>query len=57
MCFHTHGQLVEVYFEAIVAEKGKKFIWLEQSAHTFHPDNTGEIEILLNYELKFAMET
>ncbi|WP_175989154.1 alpha/beta fold hydrolase [Bacillus sp. Marseille-Q1617] len=44
---HVFGSLVEEYVESLIAEKGKKMIQLEKSAHLFHPDDCRKIEQLL----------
>lgn len=44
---HVHGSLVEQYVDKLEAERGKRMIWLDKSAHVFHPDDTKRIEQLL----------
>lgn len=44
---HVHGSLVERYFDKLVAERGKRMVWLDRSSHVFHPDDTKQIEQLL----------
>jgi hypothetical protein len=48
----VHGKLLKAYFALVEAEKGKQLIWLEKSAHAFHPDDTKMIETYLIDELK-----
>lgn len=47
---HVFGSLLEEYFESLNAEKGKRLIHLENSAHLFHPLDTRKIEQLLIHE-------
>lgn len=54
--FHVNGALVEKYVGMLKAEKGKKLIWAEKSAHAFHPDDTKTIEQYLIDEKKHAGE-
>lgn len=53
---HVHGQLVKDYFEILESNQGKQLIWLEKSAHAFHPDDTKMIEKYLIEELKHIDE-
>ncbi|MFC0472400.1 alpha/beta fold hydrolase [Halalkalibacter kiskunsagensis] len=41
---HVDGKLVEQYFQMIHAKKGKQLIWMDKSAHIFHPEDTMLIE-------------
>ena len=50
--FHVHGSLVEEYFHALHASRGKNFVWAEKSAHLFHPEDTRMIEQYLIQELR-----
>ncbi|RDU35709.1 alpha/beta hydrolase [Neobacillus piezotolerans] len=52
--FHVNGALVEQYAGMLKAEKGKRLIWAEKSAHAFHPDDTKIIERYLIDEKKHA---
>lgn len=47
---HVHGSLLEDYYGGVAAHRGKKLIWMEKSAHLFHPDDTKRIEELLIQE-------
>jgi pimeloyl-ACP methyl ester carboxylesterase len=49
---HVFGELVEAYFNLLQAEQGKRFVWLDQSSHIFHPEDTKSIEQLIIEELK-----
>lgn len=49
---HVFGNLVQDYVEGLDAEQGKQMIWLDQSGHAFHPDDTKKIEQLLIDEQK-----
>ncbi len=49
--FHVNGSLVESYFNQMDAPKGKRMIWVEKSAHAFHPSDTKRIEQHLIEEL------
>jgi pimeloyl-ACP methyl ester carboxylesterase len=51
--FHVHGSLVEDYFNFLQASSGKTFIWVEKSAHLFHPEDTRMIEQYFINELKY----
>ncbi|MEH7235062.1 alpha/beta hydrolase [Bacillus sp. JJ1562] len=50
--FHVNGSLVEEFVNRLEAPKGKRMIWLEKSAHAFHPDDTKLIEEHLIKELR-----
>lgn len=49
---HVFGSLVEEYFDGLEADHGKQMVWLEQSGHAFHPDDTKKIEQLLIEEIR-----
>ncbi|MGR3764017.1 alpha/beta fold hydrolase [Rossellomorea sp. NS-SX7] len=49
---HVFGSLVEEYVDFLHAEKEKKLIFLDHSAHLFHPIDTRKIEQLLIEEKK-----
>ncbi|MFS0862897.1 alpha/beta fold hydrolase [Fredinandcohnia sp. 179-A 10B2 NHS] len=50
--FHVNGRLVETYYNKLKADKGKRLIWSEKSAHVFHPEDTKQIEQHLIEELQ-----
>ncbi|MFS0820514.1 alpha/beta fold hydrolase [Bacillus sp. 1P02SD] len=55
--FHVNGSLVEEFVNRLDAPKGKRIVWLEKSAHAFHPDDTrlneqNLIEELQHLEMK-----
>ncbi|MBB6452056.1 pimeloyl-ACP methyl ester carboxylesterase [Salirhabdus euzebyi] len=50
---HVHGRLVEDFFQRLDSKRGKKLIWMEKSAHLFHPDDTKLIEQVLIKEKKY----
>ncbi|RHW42025.1 alpha/beta hydrolase [Neobacillus notoginsengisoli] len=50
--FHVNGKVVENYVGQLKAERGKRLIWAEKSAHAFHPDDTKLIEQYLIDEKK-----
>lgn len=41
---HVHAHFVEDYLSTLKTNHDKSFIWMEQSAHLFHPDDTALIE-------------
>ncbi|MBU9714475.1 alpha/beta hydrolase [Bacillus tamaricis] len=49
---HVHIPLIEDYYEKIQAPKGKRLVFIEKSAHAFHPDDTKIVEKLLIEERK-----
>ena len=48
---HVHAHLAEDYLSTLKTNHDKNFIWMEKSAHLFHPDDTGLIEQQLINEL------
>ncbi|WP_407269800.1 hypothetical protein [Radiobacillus sp. PE A8.2] len=44
--YHVHGNLVQQFVDQLVT-KDKRFIWVDQSAHLFHPQDTKLIEQIL----------
>ncbi|MDR4888021.1 alpha/beta hydrolase [Fredinandcohnia sp. QZ13] len=38
--FHVNGSLVEEFVNRLHAPKGKRIVWVEKSAHAFHPEDT-----------------
>lgn len=44
---HVHGELLVGYYEGLVAKRGKRMIWMDRSAHVFHPEDTSLIEQVL----------
>lgn len=51
---HIHGDLVEDYIKVLVAKKSKRLIWVEKSAHLFHPDDAKIIEQNLIDQVKYV---
>ncbi|ARK30595.1 alpha/beta fold hydrolase [Halalkalibacter krulwichiae] len=52
--FHVSSKLVETFYNEIDARMGKRFLWMDKSAHIFHPDDTKKIESVLIEELKYV---
>ncbi|MFT4415924.1 alpha/beta fold hydrolase [Fredinandcohnia humi] len=52
--FHVNGSLVETFYNQVHAKKGKRMIWVEKSAHAFHPEDTKQIEQYFIEERKHA---
>jgi pimeloyl-ACP methyl ester carboxylesterase len=50
--YHVNGSLAEALFQRLDPERGNRFIWVEKSAHLFHPDDTRVIEQCLIEELR-----
>ncbi|UYZ21991.1 alpha/beta fold hydrolase [Mesobacillus jeotgali] len=48
---HVHAHFAEDYLNTLKTNHEKKFIWMEKSAHLFHPDDTALIEQHLINEL------
>ncbi|MDZ5472861.1 alpha/beta hydrolase [Bacillus sp. 31A1R] len=55
--FHVHGILAEQLLNQLYASQGKQFVWVEKSAHLFHPDDTRLIEQYLINELRHIKKT
>ncbi|MGD6830767.1 alpha/beta fold hydrolase [Sutcliffiella halmapala] len=51
--FHVHGSLVEEFYNRVDATHGKKLVWVEKSAHIFHPEDTQLIEQYLLEQLRY----
>lgn len=49
---HVWPELVQRYYDGLIAPQGKKIFWMNKSAHAFHPDDAKEIEQLLIEHLK-----
>ena len=49
---HVHAHFAEDYLNSLKTNHEKKFIWMEKSAHLFHPDDTALIEQHLINEIK-----
>lgn len=49
---HVHPELAEEYFNTVKTTHEKHFIWMEKSAHLFHPEDTELIEQHLINELR-----
>ncbi|WP_226679198.1 alpha/beta fold hydrolase [Mesobacillus jeotgali] len=48
---HVHAHFAEDYLSTLKTNHDKNFIWMEKSAHLFHPDDTALIEQQLIKEL------
>lgn len=44
---HVHSELTVAYYDELQAEKGKRMLWMDHSAHLFHPEDTIQIEQVL----------
>ncbi|WP_347551161.1 alpha/beta hydrolase [Pseudalkalibacillus hwajinpoensis] len=49
--YHVHGQLVKTYYDQLNARE-KRLLWVDKSAHLFHPDDTKLIEKYLIEQLR-----
>lgn len=54
---HVHVKPIEDYYKLLKCDKGKQLIWMEKSAHAFHPDDTKLIEQHLINELKHIVQS
>lgn len=48
---HVHGELLLDYIDSLEMDKKPRVIWMEKSAHAFHPDDTALIEDILINEI------
>ncbi|WLR55199.1 alpha/beta hydrolase [Mesobacillus subterraneus] len=53
---HVHAHFAEDYLSSLKTNHNKSFIWMEKSAHLFHPDDTARIEQHLIHELSHIKE-
>ncbi|MFT9598667.1 MAG: alpha/beta hydrolase, partial [Mesobacillus sp.] len=51
---HVHAQFAEEYLSTLKTTHEKNFIWMEKSAHLFHPDDTALIEQHLINEMSHS---
>jgi pimeloyl-ACP methyl ester carboxylesterase len=49
---HVHAHLAQEYFNSVITNHEKQFLWVEKSAHLFHPDDALLIEQHLINELR-----
>jgi pimeloyl-ACP methyl ester carboxylesterase len=49
---HVHANMAQEYLRTVKSTQEKQFIWMEKSAHLFHPDDTDLIEQCLLNELR-----
>lgn len=50
---HVHAHFAEDYLNTLQTTHRKNFIWMEKSAHLFHPEDTALIEQHLINETKY----